>query len=404
MPNEAIRTEVLIAGAGLTGLTLASALASAGIDCRIADPAVDRPRRDARTTAVTLGSRRLFDALGVWPLLRKPAQPIRRIRVAENGVPLFLHFDCDAVGEGPAGYIVPNPDLADALAAALRRRGVRPDPGAVEAFEERPGWVRTRLRHGPVIDSRVLVGADGRESAVRGLAGIGRHVRDYRQTAVVCTVQHTDPHDDTAVERFFPGGPFAVLPLRGRRSAVVWTESHRAAARLMQLPAAEFEAELAIRFEDRFGLPTVETPPKAFPLSLVLARRHVRGRVVLVGDAAHALHPIAGQGFNLGLRGVAWLAELAADRVRLGLDPGAPQMLAAYARRRRIDTAQLVAVTDGVNRLFSNRWPGLGLLRALGLGMVNAVPPVKQAIMGQAMGVAPGWAGALPRLIRGHPL
>ena len=404
MSEARLRTEVLVAGAGLTGLTAATAFASAGIDCRIVDPAAGGPRSDARTTAVTCGSQRLYATLGVWRGLRGRTQPIRRIRVAEGDVPLFLHFECDDLGEGPVGHIVRNDDLAGALRARLETLGVVPAAGAVEGFEERPGWVRTRLSDGSAIDSRILVGADGRASPVRDLAGIGRRTRAYRQTAMVCTVRHTEPHHGTAVERFFPAGPFAVLPMRGRRSAVVWTEPRRVAAGLMRLPAPGFQAELAARFDGMFGTPTVADPPKAFPLSLVLARRHVRGRVVLVGDAAHALHPIAGQGFNLGLRGVALLAELAADHVRLGLEPGDPRVLAEYARRRRLDTATLVAVTDGVNRLFSNGLPGLGVVRALGLGMVNAIPPAKQALMRQAMGIAAGMAGPLPRLIRGEPL
>ena len=404
MSEARLRTEVLVAGAGLTGLTAATAFASAGIDCRIVDPAAGGPRSDARTTAVTCGSQRLYATLGVWRGLRGRTQPIRRIRVAEGDVPLFLHFECDDLGEGPVGHIVRNDDLAGALRARLETLGVVPAAGAVEGFEERPGWVRTRLSDGSAIDSRILVGADGRASPVRDLAGIGRRTRAYRQTAMVCTVRHTEPHHGTAVERFFPAGPFAVLPMRGRRSAVVWTEPRRVAAGLMRLPAPDFQAELAARFDGMFGTPTVADAPKAFPLSLVLARRHVRGRVVLVGDAAHALHPIAGQGFNLGLRGVALLAELAADHVRLGLEPGDPRALAEYARRRRLDTATLVAVTDGVNRLFSNGLPGIGVVRALGLGMVNALPPAKQALMRQAMGIAAGMAGPLPRLIRGEPL
>ena len=404
MSEARLRTEVLIAGAGLTGLTAAAAFASAGIDCRIVDPAAGGPRSDARTTAVTCGSRRLYETLGVWRGLRARAQPIRRIRVAEGDVPLFLHFECDDIGEGPVGHIVRNDDLSRALRARLETLGVVPVASAVETFEERSGWVHARLGDGSVIESRILVGADGRASPVRDLAGIGKRTHAYRQTAMVCTVRHTEPHHDTAVERFYPAGPFAVLPMRGRRSAIVWTEPRRAAARLMRLPAPGFQAELAARFDGMFGTPTVEGLPQAFPLSLVLARRHVRGRVVLVGDAAHALHPIAGQGFNLGLRGVALLAELAADHVRLGLEPGDPGVLAEYAGRRRIDTATLVTVTDGVNRLFSNGLPGLGVARALGLGMVNSIPPAKQALMRQAMGIAAGVAGPLPRLIRGEPI
>ncbi len=404
MSEAPLRTEVLIAGAGLTGMTLATTLASAGIDCRIADPAAGSPRRDARTTAITCGSRRLYEAIGVWRAVRARAQPIRRIRVAESDVPLYLHFESDDLGEGPVGHIVSNDDLSGALGSRLQRLGVVADAYAVESFEELPGWVRTRLSDGSAIDSRILVGADGRASPVRELAGIGKRTRAYGQTAMVCTIRHTEPHQDTAVERFFPSGPFAVLPLRGRRSAVVWTEPRSAARQLMQLPPADFQTELEARFDGMFGAPTVEGAPSAFPLSLVLARRHTRGRVVLVGDAAHALHPIAGQGFNLGLRGVALLAELAADHMRLGLEPGDPRVLAEFADRRRMDTASLVAVTDGVNRLFSNGLPGLGVVRALGLGMVNAIPPVKQALMRQAMGIASGIGTPLPRLIRGEPL
>ena len=252
--------------------------------------------------------------------------------MAEDDVPLFLHFECDDLGEGPVGHIVRNDDLSGALRARLETLGVPPAASAVEAFEEQPGWVRTQLSDGSVIDSRILIGADGRASPVRDLAGIGTHTHAYRQTAMVCTIRHTEPHHDTAVERFFPAGPFAVLPMRGRRSAIVWTEPHRIAARLMQLPATDFQVELAARFDGMFGTPDRGRGRRRhFPLSLVLARRHVQGRVVLVGDAAHALHPIAGQGFNLGLRGVALLAE-AGRRSRAA---GARTGRSARARRIR---------------------------------------------------------------------
>ena len=404
MLETPVCTEVLIAGAGLSGLTLAASLASAGVNCRIVDPAAASDRRDARTTAIACGSRRLYETLEVWPHVRAQAQPIRRIRVAEDDLPLFLHFESDDVGSGPLGHIVPNDKFAAALRTQLADAGVEPDPCAVKAFEERTGSVRVWLDDGRSVDAKMLVGADGRKSAIRDLAGIGWRTHAYRQTALVCTVRHTAPHNDTAVERFLPSGPFAVLPMRGRRSAIVWTEPHARARRLLSLSRSAFQAELDERFGGMFGDPTVVGAVKAFRLSLVLARRHVSGRVALVGDAAHAIHPIAGQGFNLGVRGIALLAEMAADQVRLGLDPGDPRVLRSYEKRRRLDTAALVAVTDGVNRLFSNDVPGLSLMRALGLGTVNAMPALKQALMRNAMGIAAGIAGPLPRLIRGCPL
>ncbi len=404
MTDAPERTEVLVAGAGLSGLTLAAGFASAGVQCMVVDPAAGAERKDARTTAIACGSRRLYEALEVWPAVRDDAQPIRRIRVAENDVPLFLHFETDEVGEGPAGHIVPNQSLHRALRSRLARSGVEAQACAVEGYTEQSGWVSVRLSDGRTIETRILVGADGRKSPVRDLAGIRAYHHAYRQTAMVCTVRHTAPHRDTAVERFLPSGPFAVLPLRGEKSAVVWTERSTDADRLMEMPRAAFQAELETRFADMFGEPTLEGEVQSFPLSLTLARRHVRGRVVLVGDAAHALHPIAGQGFNLGVRGIALLVELVADQIRLGLDPGDTRTLGTFAERRCLDTAALVTVTHSVNRLFSNDIPGLSMLRAWGLGTVNAMPFMKRLLMRNAMGVATGIAGPLPRLIQGQPI
>lgn len=395
-------TEVLIAGGGLSGMTLAAALSSVEVECAVVDPAAGKSRKDARTTAIACGSRRIYEALGVWREVRAEAQPIRRIRVAEGDSPLFLHFEGDDLGEGPLGHIVPNETLRSALRAAVARAGVPVLGQAVETIEPGREGVRARLSGGRRVEARLVAGADGRNSRVRGLAGIGVRTRAYGQSAIVCEVEHEAPHRDTAVERFLPSGPFAVLPMKGRRSAIVWTEETEVAEALVTLSRARFTEELALRFGGVFGEPRLAGRPVLHPLALVLARRHVADRVALVGDAAHAIHPIAGQGFNLGLRGVALLTEMLADRVRLGLDPADAATLARFGRRRRIDVATMVAATDGLNRLFANRVAPLRALRTAGLGGVDRLPGLKRAFMRHAMGIASGPAGPLPRLVRGE--
>ena len=262
------------------------------------------------------------------------------------------------------------------------------------------GWIEAGLADGRHVRARLAVAADGARSASRDAVGIEVVRWAYEQTGIVCTVAHERPHRGIAHERFLPAGPFAILPMKGNRSSLVWTERAALAPQLMEADEATFAAELGARFGDFLGALEVVGPRWSYPLSLTHARSYVAPRLALAGDAAHAIHPIAGQGFNLGIRDIAVLAELVVDQARLGLDIGSDDLLAHYQRWRRFDAVALIAVTDGLNRLFSNHHPALRVTRDVGLAMVNQVPPLKRVFMRHAMGLV----GDLPRLARGEPL
>ncbi len=404
--RETIDAEVLIVGGGMAGLSLGCALAGAGVEVALVDreapEALTDPGFDGRVSSIAHGSQRALAAIGVWDALADHAQPILEIRVSDGESPLFLHYDHRDVGEAPVGHIVENRRIRRALfAAAARLDRLRVlAPRRVVALERGAGGVDARLDGGGRVRARLAVAADGRNSAVRRAAGIPVTAWRYRQTGIVCTVAHERPHRGIAHERFLPAGPFAILPMTGDRSSLVWTERADLAPAIVALDEAEFRAEMADRFGDFLGRLEVIGPRWSYPLSLLHAERYVARRLALVGDAAHAIHPIAGQGLNLGLRDVAALAEVLIDARRLGLDLGAGDVLARYQRWRRFDTLVLVAVTDGLNRLVSNDVAPLRLARDLGLAAVNRVTPLKRLFMRHAMGTL----GDLPRLVRGEPL
>ncbi|MBP7242736.1 UbiH/UbiF/VisC/COQ6 family ubiquinone biosynthesis hydroxylase [Amaricoccus sp.] len=403
--------DVLIVGGGLNGPTLALALASAGITSAVIDaaPAAERGRDDfdGRAYALALSSRRMFEALGLWRTLGREAQAIEEIvvsdgRAGEGAAPWFLHFDRAEIDEGPMGHFLEDRFLRRALAAALaaepRIRVL--DATAVVAQIVRPGHVEITLADGRTLRGRLIVGCDGRSSATARRAGIGRVGWDYSQAALVASVEHELPHRGVAHQFFTPEGPLAILPLPGNRSSIVWTETRERAAAIARLDDAAFLAVLRPRFGDFLGAVQLAGARFTYPLGLSLAERFVGERVALVGDAAHGVHPLAGQGLNLGLRDVAALAEVLAAARRRGQDLGAADVLDEYQRWRRFDAATLAAATDGLNRLFSNDHAPLRLLRDLGLGLVNRLPPLRRALIREAAGLG----GALPRLLRGRPL
>ena len=404
MPDD---VELLIAGGGLNGLLLGIACGGAGLTRAVVDrtdpAAMLEQRFDGRSSAIAYGSQQILQALGLWPAIAAEAEPIREIRVADDNAPLFLHYDHrELATDAPLGWIVENRVLRRALIEHARSLPslVFLAPIEVGSVAAAATGATAALSDGRQIAIRLVAAADGAGSPLRRACGIRTVEWRYRQTAIVTTVHHERPHAGIAVEHFLPAGPFAILPMTGNRSSIVWTEREELAARLMALPEASFAAELAARFGDFLGHVEPVAPRWSYPVGLMLAERYVDRRLVLVGEAAHVIHPIAGQGLNLGVRDVAALAELVIDRRRLGLDIGDDALLQRYQRWRRLDAVLLAAVTDGLNRLFSNSVAPLRLLRDLGLAAVDRLPPVKRFLMRDAMGVT----GDLPRLLRGEPL
>lgn len=399
--------ELLIAGGGLNGLLLGIACAGVGLGCAVIDrqdPAAMLDHGfDGRSSAIAYGSQQVLQALGVWPAIARDAEPILEIRVADDNAPLFLHYDRRELGtETPLGWIVENRVLRHALIEHARALPslVLLAPLEVGAVAASPGAASAALSDGRQMTVRLAAAADGAGSALRRAAGIRTLDWRYPQTAIVTTVRHERPHAGIAVEHFLPAGPFAILPMTGNRSSIVWTESRDRAPELLALPKDRFAAELQRRFGDFLGAVALAGPVWSYPLSFLHAERYTAPRLALVGEAAHAIHPIAGQGLNLSLRDVASLAELMVDARRLGLDVGAADLLARYEGWRRFDAVTLAAVTDGLTRLFSNDLKSVGLVRDLGLAAVNRMPRLKKALMRHAMGAG----GNLPRLSRGERL
>ena len=407
LPAVTKDAELLIAGGGLTGLLLGIACASAGLAVTIVDPedpsAMLRQGFDGRSSAIAYGSSQVLKALGLWPEIAAEAQPILEIRIADHESPQILHYDHRDLGNhAPLGYIVENRVLRRAL---IERARSLPSldfsaPLAVRGVGTLCFGAVAALSDGRRVAARLVAAADGQASPLRRAAGIRTVEWRYRQTGIVTAVRHKRPHHGIAVEHFLPAGPFAILPMTGNRSSIVWTERAELARRLIALPDSAFAAEVAVRFGDFLGPIEPIGPRRAYPLALMLAQRYVAPRLVLVGEAAHLIHPIAGQGLNLGIRDVAALAELVIDTRRLGLDIGEERVLRRYEKWRRFDALVLAVVTDGLNRMFSNAIVPLRLVRDFGLAAVDHLPPLKRLLMRDAMGLV----GDLPRLVRGEPL
>jgi 2-octaprenyl-6-methoxyphenol hydroxylase len=399
--------DVVIGGAGFAGLALAIALRQGLGDTfavTVADPALASvPSKDPRATAIAAAARRLFEAIEVWDAVAPGAQPILDMVVTDSKLddavrPTFLTFGGEVEEGEPFAHMIENRHLIDALVAKARALGVDLRASAVTSFAHEANSVAVTLADGDAISARLLVGADGAHSQIREQAGIVTHGWNYDQAAIVTTVAHEREHNGRAEEHFLPAGPFAILPLTGHRSSIVWTESKREAERIVALPDDEFHAELEKRFGLHLGELQIAGPRRAFPLGLFTAREFIAERIALVGDAAHIIHPIAGQGLNMGLRDVAALAEAIADAARLGLDIGGSQVLERYQRWRRFDTMSMGVATDGLNKLFSNRSDILRLARDIGLGLVERVPALKRVFIREAA----GFTGDVPKLMRGE--
>jgi 2-octaprenyl-6-methoxyphenol hydroxylase len=411
--------DVLIAGGGFAGLTLAVALRQAlgqSFAVAIADPGLGRAAAgdDERASAIVASVRRLFAALGVWNEVADEAQPILDMVVTDSRLgdavrPTFLTFAGEVEAGEPFAHMIENRVLVAALTTKARQLGVDLRSAAVTDFTlataaDGPpaprGRIDAQLSGGEAVNARLLVAADGARSTIRSKAGIATHGWNYGQSAIVVNVAHERDHQGRAEEHFLPAGPFAILPLKGNRSSIVWTETTAEAERIMALPDAEFNAELERRFKLHLGAIRVIGKRRAHPLGFFVARAFIAGRIALVGDAAHLIHPIAGQGLNMGLKDVAALAEVIVDAARLGLDPGALDALERYQRWRRFDTMAMGIATDGLNRLFSNRSDVLRLVRDVGLGLVDRLPALKRLFIREAAGLV----GEVPKLLRGEAL
>lgn len=409
--RQGFDTEVVIVGGGMVGLTLATALGGAGIETVLLDALAPEtvldPGFDGRVSALAHASCRMLEAIEVWPRLAPDAQPILDILVSDGRLdrgasPVFLHFDHRALDGAPLGQIAENRHIRAALLEAVGETEsvTWHAPARVARTVADMAGVTVTLADGASLRARLCVAADGRDSRLRKAAGIKTIGWSYPQTAIVATVAHEYPHHGVAQEYFLPSGPFAILPMTGNRSSLVWTERADLAPAILALDAPAFGQEMRRRFGSYLGATEVVGPRFSYPVGLQQARRYVAPRLALVGDAAHVIHPIAGQGLNLGLKDVAALAELVADAARLGLDLGGADTLARYERWRRTDSVVLAVVTDGLNRLFSNDRAPVRLVRDLGLGAVDRLPPLKRLLMRHARGTL----GDLPRLLQGEPL
>jgi 2-octaprenyl-6-methoxyphenol hydroxylase len=403
------QVDVLIAGGGFAGLSLAIALRQGlgpSVSVTVADPTLGKSHADdERASAIVAAARRLFETLGVWGSVAGEAQPILDMVVTDSRVddavrPVFLTFAGDVEPGEPFAHMIENRFLIAALEAKAREAGVALRAGAVTTVSHNGERTAVTLADGATVKARLLVAADGARSSIREQAGITVRGWEYGQSAIVTTVGHERDHEGRAVEHFLPGGPFAILPLKGRRSSIVWTETTDDAARIMALPDDAFHAELEQRFKLHLGEIKTVGARRVHPLGFFIARSFVAERIALVGDAAHVIHPIAGQGLNMGLRDIAALAEVLVDAARLGLDPGAADVIERYQRWRRFDTMTMGLATDGLNRLFSNRSAALRLVRDIGLGLVDRVPNLKRMFIREAAGLV----GDVPKLLRGKSL
>jgi 2-octaprenyl-6-methoxyphenol hydroxylase len=413
MPDAAAAPvyDVVISGASFAGMALACGLVQAlGPDFRIA--LLDRVANpggaaapDARASALSAGSKRMLDVLGVWQEVAVKAQPVTGIDITDSSLeagvrPVLLDY-ANVVGDGePATYIVPNQVLHDALRTAVQRLAsvTLVAPAEARDLARTETSARVMLAGGRELAAALVVAAEGRMSRLREAAGIKVVGWSYPQTGIVTAVRHEMAHGARAVQHFLPAGPFAILPLKGNRSCITWTEDTDEAKHILALDDAGFLEQVEQRFGGRLGAIALDGPRQSWPLKMHLARRYVAQRFALIGDAAHGVHPIAGQGLNLAFRDVAALVEVITDAVRLGFDAGNAEALARYERWRRFDSVVSTATFDGLNRLFASDNALLRSGRELGLGIVDRIPALKRFFVGEAAGLT----GELPRMLKGE--
>jgi 2-octaprenyl-6-methoxyphenol hydroxylase len=401
-------SDLLIVGGGLNGPALALAAAQAGLSSTVIDALPEPTRKnaafDGRAYALALASVRLLQNLGIWHRVAENAQPMLEIKVSdgragEGPSPFFLHFDHAEIEEGPMGHMLEDRFLRRALIEAMAEQPLitQVSNDTVTAQESHATGVSVTLASGKTLTGRILIGADGRASGTAARAGIRRTGWGYGQTALVAAIEHELPHHGIAHQFFMPPGPLAILPLPGNVSSIVWSETDATAARFAALPDADFMEVLRPRFGDFLGAITLRGARYTYPLSLTVANSFVADRLALIGDAAHGMHPIAGQGLNAGLRDVAALAQVMTEAARRGEDIAAPDVLARYQQWRRFDTATLALATDLTNRLFSNDNPLLRAARDLGMGALGHMPRLRRGFIREAAGLT----GDLPELMKG---
>lgn len=397
------QSDVIIAGGGVTGLALSLALrriSEGALRVTLCAPNAAVTRSGPRTSALAEGPRRMFETLGVWRELATAAQAVLAMeigdaRLEESVRRPLLRFQTASV-DAPLAHMVFHRDLEPMLLRRAQEAGVELVDQTIAGYETRPGRVETKLADGRIIAGRLLVAADGAGSRIRACSGIKTVSWPYDRLALVATISHERDHDGRAVQHFFPGGPFAVLPVTGRRSSIVWTERTAEARRLLGLNAPDFLAELRARIGGWLGAVAVEEEPAAFPLTFQIARAFTSERLALVGDAAHRVHPLAGQGLNLGLRDVATLVDEIMARARLGLDVGSSELLAAYGRRRRFDATLTSSTFDLLHRLFKPEAPLVRGARSSGMALTDQTPALKRFLEREASGLS----GDIPTLFQ----
>ncbi len=402
--------DILIVGGGLNGSCLALALAQAGFSSVVLD-ALPTPKRkadafDGRAYSLALASKNLLAAIDIWPEVVDNAQPILEVkasdgRAGEGAAPYFLHFDHAELEDGPMGYLLEDRFLRRALLAAIEAEPLITHRANVTVTaQDTSAAAQVTLSDGTNLTARLLIGADGRQSGVAERAGIKRSGWDYGQTALVCAIEHERAHNAIAHQFFMPNGPLAILPLPENRSSIVWSETSENAAQIAALDDAAYLEALRPAFGDFLGEIKLTGTRFTYPLTLTLAQSYVGPRLALVGDAAHGVHPIAGQGLNLGFRDIGALAEVLTEAKRRGEDIAAADVLARYQSWRKFDTTALALGMDAVNKLFSNDNPALRFMRDLGMGAVSSMPTLRRRFMREAAGLT----GDLPKLMQGKRL